>query len=72
MPVATAVVGDVGVGALLAARNMAAESRRAATLDGRHHLQLAEAHVTGVGATPRWPVVAEDIRDLQSRTCHAA
>jgi hypothetical protein len=51
---------------------MAAESRGAAALDGRHYLQLAEAHVTGVGATPSWPVVAEDIRDLQSWTCHAA
>ena len=29
-----------------------------------------EAHVTGIGLTPRGPMVAEDIRDLQSRTGH--
>ena len=50
MPVAAGVVGDVRVGALLAARDMPAESRRAAALDGRHDLQLAEAHMTGVGS----------------------
>src|SRR6266851_3675352 len=49
---------------------MAAESRRAAALDGRHDLQLAEAHVTGVGSAPRRSVAAEDIRDLQRRTRH--
>jgi hypothetical protein len=45
---------------------VAAESRRAAALDGAHHLQLAEADVTAVGLTPRGAVVAEDIRNLQS------
>jgi hypothetical protein len=29
-----------------------------------------EADVTGIGRTPRRPVVAEDIRDLQLRTGH--
>ena len=70
MPVAATVVGDDGVGAVLAARDMAAERRRAAALDRGHHLQLIEAHVAGIGATPRRSVIAEDIRDLQrcSRT----
>ena len=70
MPVAAGVVGDDGVRALLAAFDMPAECRRAAALDGRHHLQLVEAEVTGVGRTPCRPVVAEDIRDLQRWTGH--
>jgi hypothetical protein len=65
MPVAAAVIGDDRVGAAFASRDMAAERRGAATLDGRHHLHLVEADVTGVGATPSRSVVAEDIRDLQ-------
>src|SRR6266704_3602352 len=64
--------GDDRVGATLAARHMAAERRRAAALDRRHHLHLVEADVSGIGATPRRPVVAEDIRDLQRWTGHAA
>ena len=56
--------------AVLAARDVAAESRRAAALDGAHHLHLAEAHVAAVGVTPRGAVVAEDVRDLQSGTGH--
>ncbi len=35
-----------------------------------HHLELEQADVTAVGMTPRGPVVAEDIRDLQSWTGH--
>src|SRR4249920_2453621 len=41
MPVAAGVIGDRRVRAVLAAHNMAAESRRAAALDRRHHLELA-------------------------------
>src|SRR5205807_7851238 len=70
MPVAATVVGDLRVGTVLAARNMPAESRRAAALDRRHHLQLAEAHMAGVGLTPRRSMAAEDIRDLQRRARH--
>ena len=55
---------------VLAARDVAAERRRAAALDRRHHLQLAEAHMAGVGLTPCRTMVAEDIRDLQRRTRH--
>ena len=43
---------------------MAAERRRAAALDGPHHLQLVEAHVAAVGLTPSGTVVAEDIYRL--------
>src|ERR1700736_3072735 len=46
------VVRDLAVRALLAARDMAAECRRAAALDRRHHLQLAEAHMAGIGSPP--------------------
>src|SRR5450631_136107 len=70
MPVAAGVVGDVGVRALLAACDMTAECRRAAALDRRHHLELPEAHVAGVGFTPRRSIAAEDIRDLQRRPRH--
>ena len=70
MPIAAAIVGDDFVGAVLAARDMPAESRRAAAFDRRHHLQLPEAHMAGVGLAPRRSVVAEDIRDFQNRTPH--
>src|ERR687897_3643267 len=59
------VVGDLGMGTVLAASDVAAERHRSAALDGAHHLELAEADVTGVGGTPGGPVVAEDVRDLQ-------
>src|ERR1700674_3645240 len=70
MPVAAAVVGDGHIAArrVLAARNMAAERRRAAALDRCHHLQLVAAHVTGIGLAPCRSVIAEDIRNLQCRT----
>jgi adenine deaminase len=62
------VVGDEGVSAVFAPRDVAAERGRAAVLDGGHHLQLIEAHVTGICAAPRRSVIAEDIRDLQDCT----
>src|SRR5712672_2235112 len=72
VPVAAAVVGDRGVGAVLAARDVSAEGCRTAVLDGAHHLELEQADVTAVGMTPRGPVVAENVRDLQSWTGHGA
>ena len=72
VPVAATVVRDLGVRALLAARDMAAERRRAAALDRTHDLQLAETEVARIGAPPRRPVVAEDIRDLQRWTRHSS
>jgi hypothetical protein len=72
MPVAAAIVGNGGVaaGLVLATRDMPAESRGAAALDGAHHLQLVEADVTAIGLAPSRPVVAEDIRDLQRWPAH--
>ena len=60
------------MGAVLAACNMPAEGCCAAALDGAHHLQLGEAHVTAIGLTPSGTVVAEDVRDLQSGSAHAS
>ena len=56
--------------AVLAARDMPAEGCRAAVLDRRHHLELAEADMAGVGFTPRRSMAAEDIRNLQPWTRH--
>ena len=57
---------------LLARRHMTAERCRPATLDGRHDLQLAEAHMAGIGAPPGRSMDAEDVRDLQMVPGHAA
>src|SRR5258705_490152 len=72
MAVAARVIGDLRVAALLvlAARDMAAERCRAAVLDRRHHLELAEADMAGIGLTPCRSMAAENIRDLQRRTGH--
>src|SRR5713226_8070708 len=72
MSVAARVIGDLRVGAVLvlAARDMAAEGCRAAVLDRRHHLQLAEADMAGIGPAPCRAVAAEDVRDLQRWTRH--
>jgi hypothetical protein len=70
MPVAAAVVGDVRVGAVLAARDMPAERCRAAGLDRRYRFQLRKAHMAGVGVAPSGTMGAEDIRDLQDWTRH--
>src|SRR4030088_1559784 len=70
MPITAAVIGDLRVRAVLAAHDMAAESHRAAALDRRHHLQLAETEVASIGFTPSRSMVAEDIRDLRGGTSH--
>src|SRR5262249_10149028 len=71
VPVAAAVVGNGRIGTVLAARAEARQGCRATALDCRHHLELAEAHMAGIGLTPCRAVVAEYIRDLQSWTRHA-
>jgi hypothetical protein len=53
---------------VLAARDMPAERCRAAVLDRRHHLELAEADMAGVGQAPRRSMAAENIRNLQPWT----
>ncbi len=68
MAVAAGVVAYTREAALVAAIDMTAQRRRSALLDSRHHLQLAEAHMTGVGQTPRRSEAAEDIRHLDRRT----
>src|SRR6516225_9414649 len=72
MPVAAGVVRDLRMAArcVLAARDMAAECRRATALDRTHHLQLLKAHMGAIGLTPGKAVIAEDIRDLQSWSSH--
>ena len=70
MAVAARVVGDPAVAAVLAALDMAAEGGRAAALDGRHHLELAEAHMPGIGLAPGGAMAMEDVRDLQPRAAH--
>src|SRR5712671_5309474 len=70
MAVPTRVVGDPAVAAILAALDMAAEGGRAAVLDGRHHLELAEAHMPSIGSAPSGPMVMKDVRDLQPRAAH--
>ena len=49
---------------------MVAEGRRAAALDRRHHLELVEADMAGMGLAPCDAMAAEDIRNLQSRARH--
>jgi hypothetical protein len=63
-----AIIGDDFVSAVLTARDMPAKGRRAAALDRRHHLQLAEAHMAGVGFAPRQSVIAEDRLDTNPVT----
>jgi hypothetical protein len=57
--------------AVLAARHMPAEGRRAAVLNGAHDLELVEAQVAALGIAPCGPVAAEDVRDLQTWPGHA-
>ena len=47
--------------------DMTAQRRRSAALDRRHDLELAEAHMAGMGRTPSRPAVAEDVRHLDRR-----
>src|SRR5207248_1662951 len=52
MAVATRVVGNAAVSAILAPLDMPAERGRAALLDRRHHLELIQAHMPVIGSTP--------------------
>lgn len=70
VPVATGIIGDDGMGAVFAARDVAAERRCAAVLDRRHHLELTEAEVAGIGVAPCRSLAAEDVRHLQLCTPH--
>ena len=72
VPVPTGIVGDVLMRAVFTSRNMAAERRGTAALDGAHHLQLVEADMAYIGQAPRRTVGAEDIRNLQLCLCQRA
>ena len=61
------VVGDAQVRAGLTAFDMTAQRRRSAAFDRRHDLELAEAHMAGMGRTPSRPAMAEDVRHLDRR-----
>ena len=65
MAITARFVGDLLVRAVFTPGDMAAERRRAAALDGTHHLQLSEADMAGIGCPPGSTVDAEDIRNLQ-------
>ena len=65
MSVATRVVGDLDLCALLTAQHVSTERRAAASLDGRHHLELKAIEVSRPGLTPSRAAGAEDIRNLQ-------
>ena len=64
--VATRVVGDLRLFARRAPQRTAAQGGAATLFDGRHDLQLAETEVSLLSVSPRRPVGAEDIRDLQA------
>src|SRR5215467_3966766 len=64
------VVSDAAVAAVLAALDMPAERSRAALLDRRHHLELSEAHMPGIGSTPVGSMAMKDVCDLQLRAAH--
>src|ERR1700760_3085031 len=72
MAITARVIGNPRITAVLVltTRNMAAEGCGAAALDRIHDFELAEAHMAGVGLTPRRSEVAEDIRDFESGTDH--
>ena len=58
--------------AVLAALDVAAQRRRSAALDRRHDLELAEAHMPGIGSAPSGSMAMKDLRDLQPGAAHAA
>ena len=70
VPVATGVIGDARVGAVLAALDMAAQRGGAADLDRGHDAPLGEAQMRRVGGTPGGAVAAEDIRHFELWTRH--
>ena len=70
MPVATAIKSDAAVPAVLARLDMTAKRCGAAGLDRRHHLQLAEAQMAGMGRAPGGAMAMEDVGDLQGRAAH--
>ena len=56
--------------AVLAALDMATEGSRAAALDCRHHLELAEAQMPCIGGAPGGAMAMKDVCDLQPWAAH--
>ncbi len=71
VPVATGVVGDAPVPAILAGFDVAAERCGAAVLDRRHDLDLGEAQVPGMGGPVGRPCGTENIGGLY-RVAHGS
>jgi len=65
MPVATAVIGDPPVAAVLTGLNVTAKSRSTTMLDRRHHPELMQAQVPGMGCPICRPRGTEDVGDLK-------
>ena len=59
VPVLAAVVRNVLVAALATSRHMPAERLRSASLYRRHHLELAQIDMPGIGPPPRRAMLAE-------------
>src|SRR6516164_6161359 len=70
MTVAARVVGDAAVAAIFAALDMTAEGCRAALLNGRHDLELSQAHMPGIGSAPVGSMAMKDVCDLEPRAAH--
>ena len=70
MPVAAGVVGDAPLAAVRAGLDVTAKGRGAAVLDRRHHLELGEAQMPGMGGPVGGPCCAEDVGNLD-RGAHA-
>lgn len=68
VPVAAGVVGDLDVVAAFAARDMAAERRRAAGPDRADDLELAAAEA--MAREEGVAMLVQDIRDLERRPRH--
>jgi hypothetical protein len=49
---------------------MATEGSRTAALDGRYHLELAQAQMPGIGPAPSRSVITEDVSYLQPWAAH--
>ena len=55
---------------ILAALDMPAKRGRAALFDRRHHLELTQAHMSGIGSAPVGSMAMKDVCDLQPRAAH--
>ena len=67
VPVATGIVGDASLAAILAALDVTAERRRPAGLDRGHDLALIEGEPVALRGAEAVAVAAKDVRHLQLR-----